>query len=90
MRKYLSFISLLFIITFLTVFFITPQVLDYYRGWEGLILLLLILGAFFTALFSVKGPLKMITLIISSIGMLVVAFILFYVIGMVLFGNFGT
>lgn len=44
----------------------------------------------FTALFSVKGLLKIITLLISSLGMLALLAITIFAICRMLFGNFGT
>lgn len=91
MRRYLSMISLVLLITFIILGFIIPQVLNPLPdSWDILILLLLLIGSFFTALFSVKGLLKIITLLISSLGMLALLVITIFAICMMLFGNFGT
>jgi hypothetical protein len=91
MKKYLGLISLVLIITFIIISFIIPQVLNPLpESLDLLLLLLLLLGSFITAFFSVKGSLKTITLSISSIGMLVLLVVFIFVISMMLFGNFGT
>ncbi|HWI49138.1 MAG TPA: histidine kinase [Rummeliibacillus sp.] len=91
MRRYLSMISLVLFILFIFLGFITPQVLNPLPdSWDIITLLLLLLGSFFTALFSEKGLLKIIALTISSIGMLVLLVITLGAIGMMIFGNFGT
>ncbi|PMC34320.1 histidine kinase [Bacillus sp. UMB0899] len=91
MKKYLGLISLLLIFTFIILCFIIPQALNPLPDSLDLwLLLLLLLGSFFTALFSVKGRLKIITLTISSLGMAVLIVLCIFVIGMMLFGNFGT
>jgi hypothetical protein len=91
MKKYLGIISLLLIITFIILSFIIPQVLEPLPdSLDLLLLLILLLGSFFTAIFSIKGRLKTITLSISSLGMLVLLIVFIFVISMMLFGNFGT
>lgn len=91
MRRYLSMISLMLFILFIVLGFITPQVLNPLpESWDIITFLLLLFGSFFTALFSEKGLLKIIALIISSIGMLVLLVITLGAIGMMIFGNFGT
>lgn len=91
MRRYLGWISLVLIIIFIVLAFIIPQVLNPLPDSLDLILLLLLLlGSFFTALFSLKGRLKTITLLISSLGMLALLLITIFAVGMILFGNFGT
>ena len=91
MKRYLGLISLLLIISFIFLGFIFPQVLhplpESYDnrprqpGRER---------QRFVALFSVKGRLKTITLLISSLGMLGLLVLTIFAIGMILFGNFGT
>ncbi|WP_235848466.1 histidine kinase [Litchfieldia alkalitelluris] len=82
---------MLLIITFIILSFITPQVLNPLPdSFDLLLLLFLLLGSFLTALISVKGRLKTITLSISSLGMLVLFVVCIFVIGMMMFGNFGT
>ncbi|WP_313892036.1 histidine kinase [Psychrobacillus sp.] len=91
MRKYLSMLSLLLIITFIVLGFITLEVLSPLPdSWDILILIFLLVGSFFTALFSVKGYLKIITVLISSLGMFALLVLTIFSIGMMLFGNFGT
>ncbi|QUG42396.1 histidine kinase [Psychrobacillus sp. INOP01] len=91
MRRYLGWISLVLIIIFIVLAFIIPQVLNPLPDSLDLILLLLLLlGSFFTALFSLKGRLQTITLLISSLGMLALLLITIFAVGMILFGNFGT
>lgn len=91
MKRYLGLISLVLIITFIVLGFIIPQVLNPLPdSWDLILLLLLLLGSFFTAFFSLKGRLKIITLSISSIGMLILFGIIFFAISMMLFGDFGT
>lgn len=91
MKKYLSLISLILIITLIILSFVIPQVLTPLpESLDLLLLLLLLLGAFFTALFSVKGHIKTITLTISSLGMLVLIVTFIFIISIMLFGNFGT
>ncbi|MCM3442200.1 histidine kinase [Metabacillus halosaccharovorans] len=91
MKKYLGLISLVMIITFIILCFVIPQVLNPLpESLDLLLLLFLLLGSFLTAFFSVKGRLKTITLTISSFGMLVLFGLFIIVIGIMLFGNFGT
>lgn len=91
MKKYLGWISLVLIITFIVFGFVVPQVLTPLPESLDLILLIsLVLASFFTALFSIKGLLKTITLLISSIGIVILLVISIFAIGMMLFGNFGT
>ncbi|MEK4078730.1 histidine kinase [Solibacillus sp. FSL K6-1126] len=71
MRKYLSMISLLMIILFIVFGFIIPQVLHPLPdSWDILILISMLIVSFFTAIFSVKGRLKTITVLLSSLGIL--------------------
>ncbi|MGA4518682.1 histidine kinase [Solibacillus silvestris] len=68
MRKYLSMISLLMIIAFIVFGFIIPQALHPLPdSWDILILISMIIVSFFTAIFSVKGRLKTITVLLSSL-----------------------
>ena len=91
MKRYLGLISLLLIISFILLGFIVPQVLHPLpESLDIWLLLLLLFGSFFAALFSVKGRLKTITLHISSLGMLGLLVLTIFAIGMILFGNFGT
>lgn len=91
MKKYLGFTSLALIITFILLGFIFPEVLALLpESLDILLLLILLLGSFITALFSVKGRLKTFTLSISSFGMLVFVVVFIFVVSMMLFGNFGT
>ncbi|WP_419959288.1 histidine kinase [Psychrobacillus sp. BM2] len=91
MKRYLGWISLVLIILFIVLAFIIPQVLNPLpESLDLWLLILLLLGSFFTALFSVKGRLKTITLLISSLGMLTLLVLTVIAIGMILFGNFGT
>ncbi|MBM7602653.1 putative membrane protein [Metabacillus crassostreae] len=91
MKKYLSVISLVLILTFIILIFVIPEVLTPLpESLDLFLLLFLLLGAFFTAFFSVKGHLKTITLSISSLGMLILLITFVFVIGIMLFGNFGT
>ncbi|MHA6250527.1 histidine kinase [Oceanobacillus sp. CAU 1775] len=92
MKKYLSLISLILIIANILLYFIfsalvPPPEWDY---WTLSLMLLLLLGSFFTALFSARGPLKVVTLVISSTGMLFLFVILIWILGIMFFGNFGT
>jgi len=91
MKKYLGLSSLIMIITFIILCFIVPQVLNPLpESLDLLLLIFLLLGSFLTAIFSVKGRLKTITLAISSFGVLVLFGLFIMVIGIMLFGNFGT
>ncbi|MFJ8263525.1 histidine kinase [Rummeliibacillus sp. NPDC094406] len=91
MRRYLSIVSLMLFFLLIVLGFITPQVLNPLPdSWDIIILLLLLLGSFLTALFSKNGLLKIIALIISSIGMLVLLVLTLNAIGIMIFGNFGT
>ena len=64
-------ISLMMIISFIVLGFIIPQVLiPLPDSWDILILISMLIVSFFTAIFSVKGRLKTITVLISSLGML--------------------
>ncbi|WP_226527549.1 histidine kinase [Metabacillus niabensis] len=79
------------IITFIILCFIVQQVLNPLpEPLDLLLLLILLLGSFLTAIFSVKGQLKTITLTISSLGIFVLFDLFIFVIGIMLFGNFGT
>ncbi|MCA1011694.1 histidine kinase [Halobacillus halophilus] len=91
MKKYLAPISLLLMTTFIVIYFFVPQAMDALSSpYNTLLLLIILLGAFITALFSERGRLKIIALSISSLGMLGLVWALIYIIGMILFGNFGT
>lgn len=91
MKRYLSMISLMLIIMFIVLGFIIPQVLSPLPdSWDILIILSLLIGSFFTALFSVKGRLKTIAVLISSLGMLALLVLTIFSFGIMLFGNFGT
>ncbi|MBM7665534.1 hypothetical protein JOC25_002009 [Solibacillus kalamii] len=71
MRKYLSMISLIMIISFIVFGFIIPQVLQPLPdSWDILILISMLILSFFTAIFSIKGRLKTITVLLSSLGIL--------------------
>lgn len=64
-------ISLMMIIAFFVLGFIIPQVLNPLPdSWDILILVSMLIVSFFTALFSIKGRLKTITVLISSLGLL--------------------
>ena len=79
MRRYLSMISLVLFILFIFLGFITPQVLNPLPdSWDIIIIILLLIGSFFSALFSEKGLLKIIALIISFIAMLALLIITIY------------
>ena len=71
--------------------FISPQVLNPLPdSWDIVLVIILLLGSFVSALFSVKGILKVITLVVSSIGILGLGVILIFGIAMMIFGNFGS
>ena len=64
-------ISLIMIISFIVFGFIIPQVLQPLPdSWDILILISMLILSFFTAIFSVKGRLKTITVLLSSLGIL--------------------
>lgn len=64
-------ISLMMIIAFIVLGFIIPQVLNPLPdSWDILILVSMLIVSFFTAIFSIKGRLKTITVLISSLGLL--------------------
>ncbi|SFF57801.1 hypothetical protein SAMN05216353_102118 [Halobacillus alkaliphilus] len=91
MKKYWAPISLLLMTTFIVMYFFAPQAMDALSSpYNTLLLLILLLGAFITALFSERGRLKVIALSLSSLGILGLGVALIYIIGMMLFGNFGT
>lgn len=91
LRKYLGLISLVLIGIFMILTFVIPQVLNLLpKLLDVWLLSLLILGSFFTALFSEKGRLKTITLSISSLGTLVWLVLFIYVIAVRWTGNFGS
>jgi len=91
MKRYLSIISLVLLITFIVLGFIIPQILSPLPdSWDILIVISLLIGAFLTALFSVKGRLKTIAILISSLGMLALVVLIIFSVGIMVFGNFGT
>ncbi|ASF41000.1 histidine kinase [Halobacillus halophilus] len=91
MKKYLAPISLSLMTIFILIFFVVPQIMNTLSSPVGAsLLLVLLLGSFITALFSEKGRLKIIVLSISSLGMIGLGVALIYIVGMILFGNFGT
>ena len=91
MKRYFSMISLLLLFAFIVFAFIIPQVLSPLPdSWDIVIIISLLMGSFFTALFSVKGRLKTITVLISSLGMLALVILTIFSIGIIIFGNFGT
>ncbi|WP_192597723.1 histidine kinase [Sporosarcina limicola] len=91
MKRYLSIISLVLLITFIVFGFIIPQVLSPLPdSWDILILISLLIGSFSPALFSVKGRLKTIAVLTSSLGMLALLVLIIFSIGIMFFGNFGT
>ncbi|WP_203248758.1 hypothetical protein [Sporosarcina beigongshangi] len=91
MKKYLSMISVVLLIAFIVLGFISPQVLNPLPdSWDILIIISLLVCSFFTALFSVKGRLKTITVVISSLGMLALLVLTIFSIGIMFFGDFGT
>jgi hypothetical protein len=74
---------------FIVLGFIVPQVLTPLpESWDIVLIIILLLGSFLTALFSVKGRLKVITLVVSSIGMLGLGVVIIFSIGIMVFGNF--
>ena len=91
MRKYLSLISLILLIMFIVLFFVFPQALSPLpESWDIVLVILLLLGSFITALFSIKGRLKVITLVVSTIGILGLGVVIIFSIAMMIFGNFGS
>ena len=91
MKRYLSMISLVLLIAFIVLGFISPQVLNPLPdSWDIVIVLSLLIGSFLTALFSVKGRLKTVALLTSSLGMLALVVLLIFSVGIMFFGNFGT
>ncbi|MDM5292993.1 histidine kinase [Peribacillus simplex] len=91
MRRYLSLVSLVLLIMFIVLGFIVPQVLTPLPdSWDIVLIIILLLSSFLTALFSVKGRLKTITLVVSSIGMLGLGVVIIFSIGIMVFGNFGS
>ena len=91
MKKYLSMISLVLLFAFIVFGFIIPHVLSPLPdSWDILIILSLLIGSFFTALFSVKGRLKTIAVFISSLGMVALLVLTIFSFGIMLFGNFET
>lgn len=79
MRRYLSMISLVLFVLFIVLGFITPQVLNPLPdSWDIIIIILLLIGSFLSAIFSEKGLLKIIALIISSIGVLALLILTIY------------
>ncbi|AWE07478.1 histidine kinase [Lysinibacillus sp. 2017] len=91
MRRYLSLISLVLLVMFIVLGFIFPQVLNPLPdSWDIVLIIILLLGSFFTALFSMKGPLKVITLVASSVGILGLGVVIIFSIAMMIFGNFGS
>jgi hypothetical protein len=57
---------------------------------DTLLIVGLIIVAFLFALFSVKGPLKIVAVAISSIGIAWLLFVVIFAISMIFFGNFGS
>lgn len=91
MRRYLSLISLILLVMFIVLGFIFPQVLyPLPDSWDIVLVIILLFGSFFAALFSKKGLLKVITLVVSSIGILGLVVIIIYSIAMMIFGSFGS
>ncbi|RPJ94129.1 histidine kinase [Rummeliibacillus sp. TYF005] len=91
MRRYLSLISLILLVMFIVLGFIFPQVLNPLPdSWDIVLVIILLFGSFFAALFSKKGLLKVITLVVSSIGILGLVVIIIYSIAMMIFGSFGS
>ena len=91
MRRYFGLISLVLLGLCIVFGFIYPEVLHPLPdSWDIVIVILLLIGSFVLALFSVKGYLKGITLGVSSIGMLGLGLLLIFGIAMILFGNFGS
>ena len=91
MRRYLSLISLILLIMFIFLGFVFPQVLNPLpESWDIVLVIILLLGSFITALFSMKGRLKVITLVVSSIGILGLGVVIIFGIAMMIFGNFGS
>ncbi|MDW0110878.1 histidine kinase [Sporosarcina aquimarina] len=91
MRKYFGLISLVMITVFSILCFVAPNVLTplpyTFNTW---FLLFLLIGSFILAIFSVKGPLKVITLTFSSIGMLGLLVVIIFVVTIRMTGNFGS
>lgn len=91
MRKYFGLISLVMITVFSILCFVVPNVLTplpyTLNTW---LMLFLLVGSFVTAIFSVKGPLKVITLVISSIGMIALLVVIIFVVSVMTTGNFGS
>ncbi|WP_342505085.1 histidine kinase [Sporosarcina sp. FSL K6-2383] len=91
MKKHLSMISLVLMLMFIILGFIIPQVLNLLPdSWDILIVISLLFGSFFTALFSMKGHLKTIAVLISSLGMLALLVLTLFSVGIMFFGDFGT
>lgn len=90
-RTHLSLVSLVLLMMFIILGFIVPQVLTPLPdSWDIVVIILLLLGSFLAALFSVKGRLKTITLVVSSLGMLGLVVVILFGISIMVFGNFGS
>lgn len=70
LRKYLSMISLLLFSLFIVIAFITPIVVNGTSENGDIVVISLIIASFLAALFSQKGKLRILALIISLIPVL--------------------
>ncbi|WP_249660543.1 histidine kinase [Lysinibacillus fusiformis] len=70
MRKYLSMLSLLLFSLFIVFAFITPIVVNGTSEIGDIVVISLIIASFLAALFSQKGKLRILALIVSLIPVL--------------------
>ncbi|REJ07978.1 hypothetical protein [Halobacillus trueperi] len=91
MKKNLALVSLLLIVAAIVALLVYTWLLSMVLGPLSFLFLgSLLLASFITALKSERGFLKIIALIISSVGMVFFVCIVMYIVLMIFSGNFGT